>query len=79
MDFFLVTQNQSDTGQSGQFGRRPLSVTSGDPDRDSRKFTGETADGLAGLLVGTSGDSAGVDQVQVGGRPRRGVKPALVG
>ena len=72
MNLFLIAQDQGDAGQGGQFFRGSLGVTAGDPDGDSRKFTGEAADGLAGLLVGPFGDGAGVDQVQVGSRPRRG-------
>ena len=63
---------------AAQFFRGSLGVTAGDPDGDARKFTGEAADGLAGLLVGPFGDGTGVDQVQVRNHPRGGGEPALV-
>jgi hypothetical protein len=74
--FFLVAEHGLHPRQGRHFRRGPLSIAAGDPDGCFRVHSGQAAYSLAGLLVGTFGDGAGVHDQQVRLGPRgRGAPP----
>src|ERR1700675_1864579 len=78
LGFVGVADYDGDAGEGGEFFRGARGVAAGDDDFGDGVGGVEFADGVASLSVGGGGDSAGVEDDDVGGGCRRGRGTAAV-
>ena len=73
MRFVRIADNESHAGQRGDLFGRALCIAPGDQDAGIGVVAMQAPDGLADLIVGGRGDSARVEDHQIGfgGRSRR--------